>query len=640
MNFRDMSLRTKLVLSTVCLVVFLTALVMFVVEYRERKAIEAQVRKRGMTIARNLAALSSNALVAYNFVLLEQHVERIANEDDILYVIILDREGRVAAHSEQGDLQGARLTDTMTQNALQAREPLIQSGIRPQQGRKDQVSFLDVAIPVFPSVEHDKWGTVRVGISLAAMHGEIRRTRLTIAMLGLGAALFGCIAAWVLARRITLPLAKLRTGALAVAGGDLSHRIQMASADEIGEVARAFNRMTSDLQTQQAALQQVNRELDERLKEVLALEQYNERVLSSMTNGLVTLNLEGRVVKWNEMAAHITGYQVDDVEGKLCEEAFAHNPVFTRVLMDGLQGKGVSWDRSMIFVRPDTREVPLEINTSLLEAESGHITGVLGVFRDLSLVRELEQRLRRADRLATVGHMAAMVAHEIKNPLVALKTFVDMVPRRAKDPAFLARFQEIVPKEVDRVNAIMEDLLELSRPPRLSLRLIQVEDVIARCIALYEQQATDSGVPIVQELAPGLPQVRADPEHLLRALGNLTLNAIQAMTAGGKLTIRTGTGVPWQLARTDATGHVDSTSPTDMSQPFVFIAVSDTGTGITPAQLDSLFTPFFTTKEKGNGLGLALTHKIIEEHHGHLHVESQFGVGSTFTILLPACTAN
>jgi len=637
MNLRDMSLRTKLVLSTVCLVVLLTALVMVVVEHRERKAIEAQVRKRGMTIASNLAALSANALLTYNFVMLEQHVNRIAREEDVVYVIILDRDGRVAAHSERGDLQGGRLTDAMTQRALQSREPLIQSGAG-LQGLADRVSLLDVSMPVFPAGEPDKWGTVRVGVSLAAMYGEIRRTRLAISTLSLGAALLGCGAAWILARRITSPLAKLRTGALAVAGGDLSHRINMASADEIGEVATAFNRMTSDLQAQQAALQQANRELDERLKEVLTLEQYNERVLSSMTNGLVTLNLEGRVVKWNEMAARITGFQVSDVEGRLGEEIFAHNPVFRRVLMDGLHGQGVSWDRGMLFVRPDSREVPLEINTSLLEDEAGHITGVLGVFRDLSLVRELEQRLRRADRLATVGHMAAMVAHEIKNPLVALKAFVDMVPRRAKDPVFLARFQEIVPKEVDRVNAIMEDLLELSRPPRISPRLIQVEDVIARCIALYEQQAAEHGIPIAQELAPGLPQVRADPEYLLRALGNLTLNAIQAMTAGGVLTIRTGTGVPWQLALTEATDHADPTGPADMSQPSVFIAVSDTGTGMTPAQLDSLFTPFFTTKEKGNGLGLALTHKIIEEHQGHLHVESQFGVGSTFTILLRAST--
>jgi two-component system sensor histidine kinase AtoS len=633
-----MSLRTKLALSTVCLVVFLTALVMVVVEYRERKAIEAQVRKRGMTIAGNLAALSANALLTYNFVMLEQQVGRIAHEEDVVYVIILDREGRVAAHSERSELRGERLTDSMTSKAVQAREPLIQAA-KGLPGHDDRMSFLDVAVPVFPAEEQDKWGTVRVGVSLAAMYREIHRTRLTIWALGLGAALLGGIAACILARRITLPLAKLRTGTLAVAGGDLSHRIEMSSADEIGEVAAAFNRMTSDLQAQQAALHDVNRELDERLKEVLTLEQYNERVLSSMTNGLVTLNLEGRVVKWNYMAARITGYQVCDMEGRLGEEMFTLNPVFRRVLMDGLHGKGVSWDRSVLFVRPDNREVPLEINTSLLEDETGQITGVLGVFRDLSLVRELEQRLRRADRLATVGHMAAMVAHEIKNPLVALKTFVDMVPRRAKDPVFLARFQEIVPKEVDRVNAIMEDLLELSRPPRISTRPIQVDDVIGRCIALYEQQASENGVSIVQDLASGLPKVRADLEYLLRALGNLTLNAIQAMTTGGVLTIRSGNGVPWQSALSEATTHADATGPADASQPFVYIAVSDTGTGMTPAQLDSLFTPFFTTKEKGNGLGLALTHKIIEEHQGHLHVESQFGVGSTFTILLPASTA-
>jgi PAS domain S-box-containing protein len=626
-----MRLRTKLALWVVCLVVLLTAVVMVVVEYRERKAIEAQVRKRGMTIGRNLAAVSTNALLTYNFVLLEQHVGHLAQEEDLVYVIILDREGRVAAHSRRSDLQGQHLTDPTSQKASETSGPLIQYGVDSRQG-----NILEVAIPVFPTDEPDKWGTVRVGISLQGMYAEIQRTRLTIFILGILAALGGCLAALILARRITSPLEQLRTGALAVAGGDLAHRIDVRSADEIGELATTFNRMTNELQAQQAALQEANSELDAQLKEVSNLERYNARILASMTNGLVTLNMEGRVVKWNEMAARITGYSVSTVEGQLCKDLFAKTPSFLRILLDGIQGKGVWWDRGVGFVRPDGREVPLEINTSLLEDETGQTTGLLGIFRDLSLLRELEQRLRRADRLAAVGRMAAMVAHEIKNPLVALKTFVDMVPRRAKDPAFIARFQDIVPKEVDRVNAIMEDLLELSRPPRIAPRPLSAHEVISRCVALYEHQAADRGITIVQERAPDLARVRADPEYLLRALGNLAINAIQAMAEGGTLTIRTGSGVPWQSTLSDTTTHADLGDTTDAAQPFVFIAVVDTGTGMTSEQLDSLFTPFFTTKEKGTGLGLALTHKIIEEHQGHLHVESQFGVGSIFTILLPA----
>jgi signal transduction histidine kinase len=123
-------------------------------------------------------------------------------------------------------------------------------------------------------------------------------------------------------------------------------------------------------------------------------------------------------------------------------------------------------------------------------------------------------------------------------------------------------------------------------------------------------------------------------------VGNLAINAIQAMTAGGRLTIRTGNGVPWQSTLGETTAHVDLGIAADTALAFVFITLADTGTGMTPEQLDSLFTPFFTTKEKGTGLGLALTHKIIEEHQGHLHVESQFGIGSTFTILLPLHNEN
>jgi PAS domain S-box-containing protein len=634
MNFHDMRLRTKLALSVVCLLVLLTAMVMVVVEYRERKAIEAQVRKRGMTIARNLAAVSANALLAYNFVLLEQHVGRLAHEEDVVYVIIHERQGHVAAHSRQSDLQGQRLTDPTSLKALEASEPLIQAGLNPPNGQR-QGNILEVVIPVFPTEGADKWGTVRVGVSLEGMHGEIQQTRLTIVTLGMVAALVGCLAALFLARRITSPLEKLRAGALAVAGGDLAHRITVRSRDEIGELATTFNHMTNDLQAQQTALQAANRELDAQLKEVSKLERYNVRILEAMTNGLVTLNMEGRIVRWNDMAARITGHLVGEVEGQLCQELFCDSPSFVRILLDGVQTQSVCWDRSVSFTRSDGREVPLEINTSLLEDEAGQTTGLLGIFRDLSLVHELEQRLRRADRLAAVGRMAATVAHEIKNPLVALKTFVDMVPRRAKDPVFIARFRDIVPKEVDRVNAIMEDLLDLSRPPRLSPRPLHVEEVITRCIALYEHQAAERGITLLQELTANLPQVRADPEYLARALGNLTINAIQAMSAGGTLIVRSGIRVPWQSALTTKTIQGDLMAP-NATQPFVSIAVTDTGTGMTPEQLDSLFTPFFTTKEKGTGLGLALTHKIIEEHQGYLHVESQFGVGSTFTILLPA----
>jgi len=552
----------------------------------------------------------------------------------VVYAIILDREGKVAAYSGRGDLQGQHLTDPLARRAREALEPLIQVGTDPRASRRRD-PIVEVAIPVFPFDERDKLWTVRVGISLQGMHKEIQRTWLAISALGAVSAFLGCLAALFLARRITSPLEKLREGVMAVAKGDLAHRLDVPSADEIGELAATFNQMTGDLQVQRTALQQVNQELDEQLRAVSKLERYNDRILTSMTNGLVTLSLDGSIIKWNDMAAQITGYEVDEVENRACQEVFAGNPPFVRVLLDGLQGRGVFWDRSMSFARGDGREVPLEINTSLLEDETGHVTGVLGVFRDLSTVRELEQRLRRADRLAAVGRMAATVAHEIKNPLVALKTFISLLPRRVNDPAFMARFHDIVPQELDRVNATMEELLELSRPPRITLQPVHLHDIIARCMAFHEQQATELGITILQKLAADLPRVRVDPHYLLRALENLTVNALQAMEQGGVLTIRTGTWAAreYPLARTaDSAEDAISSGGT---QRLVFLAVADTGIGMTPEQLDSLFTPFFTTKEKGTGLGLALTHKIIEEHQGHLRVESQLGVGSTFTILLP-----
>ncbi len=208
MNVRDMHLRTKLAISMMGLVVVLTFPLIVIVEYRERKAIEEQVQNRGMTIADTLAALSTNALLVYNYVALEENVKRLARARDVAYVIILDREERVAAHSARPDLLGQQLTDPLHRRAVEAREPLDQVGADPRDPR-GRDTIVEVGVPVFPIAEGHKYGTVRVGLSLQGMHQEIRRTRLTLAILGGTMALLGCLAALATARRLMAPLEPL-----------------------------------------------------------------------------------------------------------------------------------------------------------------------------------------------------------------------------------------------------------------------------------------------------------------------------------------------------------------------------------------------------------------------------------------------
>ena len=166
--------------------------------------------------------------------------------------------------------------------------------------------------------------------------------------------------------------------------------------------------------------------------------------------------------------------------------------------------------------------------------------GLIAVLRDLTAVRHLEEQLRRSDRLAALGTLAAGLAHEIKNPLTSVMTFSRHVSRRFADERFRQRFQSVVPRELERINRIVEDLLRLARPGRLTLVPVHLPDLVDQCLELYGEQIEGRGVQVLRDYALGLPAVTADAEHLYQALTNLVTNALDAMDAGGTLTVRVG----------------------------------------------------------------------------------------------------
>jgi signal transduction histidine kinase len=259
-----------------------------------------------------------------------------------------------------------------------------------------------------------------------------------------------------------------------------------------------------------------------------------------------------------------------------------------------------------------------------LKGGEGKDLGVVGVFRDLTLVRELEQQLQRSDRLAALGTMAAGLAHEIKNPLTSLLTFSRHLERKFDDADFRAKFQRVVPGELERINGITERLLELSRPSRLTFALVRPASLVERAVELYTETLESKDLEVVREYARDTPMITADPDALHRALVNLIANALEAMERGGRLTLRVGWG--------DTPMGVVAARRRDRD---VKIEIEDTGTGIAPGDADRIFTPFFTTKDRGTGLGLAITHKIVEDHGGTIALSSRLERGTLVTLLLP-----
>jgi two-component system sensor histidine kinase AtoS len=617
-ELRFRSLQGRLLWGTVFVLVLVMLAVTAVVEHRQREAIIGEVMRRGQVLAQNLAAMSYGPLLVYNFTALEQNVARVATETDVVYAIVVDAEGRVAAHSEEPERVGLPLEGPVDTRAFEADGPAIQETVAPLTGE----AIFDFAVPVL--VQDKKWGTIRVGLSKRRMEAEIRKTRRELSVLAAATLLLGGLAAALFARRIANPVRQLEERAAAIARGELTQRIEPRTFDEIGRLAAAFNHMAVQLGQQRATLQSVNAELQRRLGELEDVRSYTDSIVNSLTSGIVTVDLEGRVVTLNPVAELLTGFFRGEVAHRYCTELFADTPVFGEVLMETLTARAPIASVAVTLRRRSGALLPVELSTAPLKGGDGKDLGAVAVFRDLTVVRQLETQLRRTDRLAAVGTLAAGFAHEIKNPLTSLLTFSRLLTRRFDDQHFRERFQNVVPRELERINDIVERLLELARPSRLRFGLVRLPALVDRVIELYANQIEDGSIEVVRAYARDVPPIQADEEALYRAVVNLVTNALEAMPAGGRLTVR----LRW--------GDEDLRPP--RGQAFnrrVRLEVEDTGVGIAPADAERIFNPFFTTRDRGTGLGLALTNKIVADHGGAIDFRPVPAGGAIFRISLP-----
>ena len=612
------SLRAKLLLGTILVIVLVMAAVVVVVEHTLRVAIIDELQRRGEALARNLAATSYGPLLLYNFTALEQTVVRAAAEYDVAYAVVLDVDGKVAAHSRYPERVGLLLQGAVAARAASASEPLTQQSVT-----SAGEAVYDFTVPVL--VDGRKWGTARLGLSKRRMEAEIRRARLELAALTLVTLLLGGVAAALVARRIARPVQQLAEGAAAISRGELNQRIEPSTTDEIGRLAAAFNHMAAQLFQQRTALEEAHAELRRQFEELADLKGYTDNILGSLTSGIVTIDLDGRVVTLNPAAELMTGFFRGEAAGRYCTELFAHTPELSDLLTETLASRAPIANISLTLRRRNGSSVPIEFGTAPLKGGEGKDLGVIGVFRDVTLLRQLESDLQRSDRLAALGTLAAGLAHEIKNPLTSLLTFSRHLERKFDDRNFRERFGSVVPRELERINGIVERLLELARPARLSFALVRLPELLERAVELYADQLADRNIEIVREYARDVPPVQADKEALYRVFVNLVANALDAMPRGGRLIARAGWvtgGDPLPPARRRAANRVK-------------VEIEDTGTGIEPSETDRIFNPFYTTRSGGTGLGLALAHKIVQDHGGRISFTSVPGRGTTFTIVLP-----
>jgi two-component system sensor histidine kinase AtoS len=408
-----------------------------------------------------------------------------------------------------------------------------------------------------------------------------------------------------MAGRITRPLARVVEATIAAAGGDLDQHLETHTRDEVEELAKNFNIMIKEIAGQR-------RQLEERLEEILRLQRYTDIVLASMTNGLITLDLDGRLVSANTATETIFSFNGQELAGKHFRQIWPEESDIVRLLNQCLQGGEPCRNREVILESNSGRRRTLILNTSLLRNAREAPMGLLAVFSDITEMKEMEARIRQTDRLAALGTLSAGLAHEIRNPLSAIKAFVQLLPKKLSSAAFVDKFHVTVLRELNRINDLIESLLELVRPPKMEFRAIQPTELLRQVGDLYRAELEQANIVFAVEEKGPLPDIHADGEYLARAFSNLVKNAKQAMPAGGALTV--------------------TAEAQDQRVCFHF---ADTGIGMNRLTLENIVNPFFTTKDRGTGLGLAITHKIVQEHGGAIQVTSTPGKGSTFTVTLP-----
>lgn len=338
---------------------------------------------------------------------------------------------------------------------------------------------------------------------------------------------------------------------------------------------------------------------------------FSNAVVENMPVGLIAMDNSNTIVSLNHVAKTILSLD-QSING---EHPPSLLPPEMREIIKDLGIKQDIIETEVECTLQDGRRIPLEISAAVLRDQENDLSGTICLFKDMSDEKALKNEVERSHRLATVGQLAAGVAHEVRNPLSSIKGFATYFKERYKDIPEDQQISDIMIKEVDRLNRVVGQLLEFARPVCLSRRQIILKPFIEDSLRLVERKAKEAEIELHALVDPDTESCILDPDRISQVLLNLYLNAIESMEKGGRLTVSV-----LQSQGKDS----------------IHIKVEDTGIGINQNDISRIFDPYFTTKSSGTGLGLAISHNIIEAHKGEICIDSKPDTGTTITLTLPS----
>lgn len=370
-------------------------------------------------------------------------------------------------------------------------------------------------------------------------------------------------------------------------------------------------------------LRRMKEELRAKESNIEELQAFNVNVAQCMSTGLLTTDEEGRITAFNRAAEEITGFKWDDVRGKRFPDILPVKEI-EEILSSVKQILPIYRFESEVN-KSDESRIILGMNVSHLLDDTGKSHGLIVIFQDLTRVKDMEREVKKREKMAMIGEVAAGMAHEIRNPLASLSGSMQMLKEELSLEGDNAYLMEIALREMDRLNTTITEFLAYAKPNPPQKKTMDVNDLLLDTINLLKnsEHYRSTKVHTQNEFKEDMLVLPVDPHQMSQVFWNLSLNALQAMPDGGVLTISTRMGA------------VRTADLASKSGEWAEISFRDTGQGIQEGILEKIFVPFFTTKENGSGLGLSIVHRIIEEHEGRIYVRSKPGRGTQFTIYLP-----
>lgn len=363
-----------------------------------------------------------------------------------------------------------------------------------------------------------------------------------------------------------------------------------------------------------------NLKIEELSARVTEMESYVASLTRDSYDAILGVDPDGTIRSWNRGAWVIFGWEPEEIIGQSYKRMMPSEidgaAEFSKMLR-ALEKRGFANDEEAVRLTKDGRRVLVSVTRTALRNAQGEFVGFSAVMRDITERKKMEERLIHNERMAAFGELAAILAHEIKNPLNSMTINLEVMKGHLSgtEREKTDKYMRVLTDEMQRLNKVIRGFLDFAKPVALTFSDTQVNQVLRDLVDLVGHQARKHAVEIVLDLQDGLPNVSGDALQLKQAFLNLVLNALHAMPLGGKLTL--------------ATRAVDG-------RRLVRVSIGDTGTGIPEEQRQKIFDLFYTTKEDGSGLGLPTVQRVAGSHGAKITVETALGLGTTFHLTFPA----